>query len=121
MYDKDSEINIEENIKKGYYRFIQTIISMQAPLHEINSPDLKENTDYVFKYLSDREIFVLRMRFGLDDGKKKTLAELGVIMNITKERVRQIEKKAINKLRTRSAKLRQFLNKYIIETEPSII
>jgi len=49
--------------------------------------------------LSDRESAVIRLRYGLDDGKERTLEEIGEFLNVTRERARQIEIKAINKLR----------------------
>lgn len=65
----------------------------------------------VLESLTDREKTVLRLRFGLDDGKARTLEEVGREFNVTRERIRQIESKALRKLRhpSRSRKLRDFL------------
>lgn len=65
----------------------------------------------VLESLTDRERTVLRLRFGLDDGKARTLEEVGREFNVTRERIRQIESKALRKLRhpSRSRKLRDFL------------
>ncbi len=65
----------------------------------------------VLESLTDREKTVLRLRFGLDDGKARTLEEVGRQFNVTRERIRQIESKALRKLRhpSRSRKLRDFL------------
>ena len=60
---------------------------------------LKEQLDEVLKTLNDREEVVLRYRYGLDDGSQKTLEEVGKIFNVTRERIRQIEVKALRKLR----------------------
>ena len=65
----------------------------------------------VLDTLTPREEKVLRLRFGLDDGKARTLEEVGREFNVTRERIRQIEAKALRKLRhpSRSKKLRDFL------------
>ena len=61
--------------------------------------------------LTEREQEVLRLRFGLDDGESRTLEEVGEIFHVTRERIRQIEAKALRKLRhpSRSRKLKDFL------------
>jgi len=72
---------------------------------------LKEQMDDVLLSLSEREEKVLRLRFGIGDGYPRTLEEVGQIFNVTRERVRQIEAKALRKLRhpTRARKLKNFL------------
>ena len=72
---------------------------------------LKEQLNEVLNTLNERERDVLRLRFGLVDGKARTLEEVGSQFNVTRERIRQIEAKALRKLRhpTRSRKLRDFL------------
>jgi RNA polymerase primary sigma factor len=72
---------------------------------------LKEQVGDVLSTLTDRERRVLRLRFGIGDGYPRTLEEVGSIFNVTRERVRQIEAKALRKLRhpTRSRKLKNFL------------
>ena len=72
---------------------------------------LKEQMDDVLSTLTDRERKVLKLRFGISDGYPRTLEEVGSIFNVTRERVRQIEAKALRKLRhpTRSRKLKTFL------------
>ena len=60
---------------------------------------LKEQLDEVLETLNERERMVLRYRYGLDDGSQKTLEEVGKIFNVTRERIRQIEVKALRKLR----------------------
>ena len=73
---------------------------------------LREQLVDVLKTLTPREETVLRMRFGLEDGQPKTLEEVGKEFNVTRERIRQIESKALRKLRhpSRSKKLKDFLN-----------
>ena len=73
---------------------------------------LKEQLAEVLATLTDREQKVLRLRFGLDDGRARTLEEVGKEFNVTRERIRQIEAKALRKLRhpTRSKKLKDYLD-----------
>ena len=73
---------------------------------------LKEQLGSVLKTLTPREAKVLSLRFGLDDGRPRTLEEVGKEFNVTRERIRQIEAKALRKLRhpSRSKKLKDFLN-----------
>ncbi|MBQ9511933.1 MAG: RNA polymerase sigma factor RpoD [Lachnospiraceae bacterium] len=73
---------------------------------------LKEQLVEVLKTLTDREQKVLRLRFGLDDGRARTLEEVGKEFNVTRERIRQIEAKALRKLRhpSRSRKLKDYLD-----------
>jgi len=72
---------------------------------------LKEQLMSVLDTLTPREAKVLRLRFGLDDGRARTLEEVGREFNVTRERIRQIEAKALRKLRhpSRSKKLKDFL------------
>jgi len=73
---------------------------------------LKEQLNEVLYTLTDREQEVLKLRFGLDDGRARTLEEVGKEFNVTRERIRQIEAKALRKLRhpSRSRKLKDFLD-----------
>ena len=73
---------------------------------------LKEQLNDVMGTLTSREAKVLRLRFGLEDGKARTLEEVGREFNVTRERIRQIEAKALRKLRhpSRSKKLRDYMN-----------
>ena len=72
---------------------------------------LKEQLEEVMNTLTPREAKVLKLRFGLEDGKSRTLEEVGKEFNVTRERIRQIEAKALRKLRhpSRSKKLRDYM------------
>ena len=72
---------------------------------------LREQLDVVLDTLTDREENVIRLRFGLDDGKMRTLEDVGKVFNVTRERIRQIEAKALRKLRhpSRSNQLKDFI------------
>nr|WP_255570678.1 RNA polymerase sigma factor RpoD [Cohnella sp. CFH 77786] len=110
----------------------QEPVSMETPIGEesdshlgdfIEDPDaiapedvaayemLKEQMKDILDTLTDREENVLRLRFGLDDGRTRTLEEVGKVFGVTRERIRQIEAKALRKLRhpSRSKRLKDFL------------
>ena len=91
--------------------FIQDDEASQ-PAEEASYTLLREQLEEVLKTLTPREEEVLRMRFGLIDGKPHTLEEVGKKFDVTRERIRQIDSKALRKLRhpSRSKKLRDFLN-----------
>ena len=82
-----------------------------APSDAASYQLMKEQLDDVLHTLSDREARVLQLRFGLEDGRSRTLEEVGVVFGVTRERIRQIEAKAIRRLRhpMNSRKLRDFL------------
>ncbi|GAB6273392.1 MAG: RNA polymerase sigma factor RpoD [Peptococcaceae bacterium] len=83
----------------------------QAPPEEATFALLREQLDDVLNTLTDREKRVLRLRFGLDDGRARTLEEVGQKFGVTRERIRQIEAKTLRKLRhpSRSKKLKDYL------------
>jgi RNA polymerase primary sigma factor len=83
----------------------------QAPADVASFTLLKEQLSEVLSTLTSREKEVLKLRFGLEDGKARTLEEVGKNFNVTRERIRQIEAKALRKLRhpSRSKKLKDFL------------
>ncbi len=83
-----------------------------APSEAASFVLLKEQLSEVLKTLTPREGKVLRLRFGLDDGRQRTLEEVGKEFDVTRERIRQIEAKALRKLRhpSRSKKLKDFLD-----------
>ena len=85
--------------------------SAPAPADAASFQLLKEQVEEVLHTLTDRECRVLQLRFGLEDGRSRTLEEVGREFGVTRERIRQIEAKALRKLRhpTRSRKLRDFL------------
>ena len=82
-----------------------------SPQESASYTMLREQLDEVMSTLTPREAKVLRLRFGLDDGKARTLEEVGKEFNVTRERIRQIEAKALRKLRhpSRSKKLKDYL------------
>ena len=84
-----------------------TVAPADAASHQL----LKEQVNEVLETLNGREKKVLQLRFGLEDGRSRTLEEVGREFGVTRERIRQIEAKALRKLRhpTRSKKLRDFL------------
>ncbi|MFC1861731.1 sigma-70 family RNA polymerase sigma factor [Chloroflexota bacterium] len=81
-----------------------------SPVDVVSEQLLKEQIDEVLSCLTYREQRVLRLRFGLDDGRSRTLEEVGKEFNVTRERIRQIEAKSLRKLRhpTRSRKLKEY-------------
>ena len=83
-----------------------------APAEAASYELLREQLNEVLHTLTPREEQVLRLRFGLEDGRQRTLEEVGQQFNITRERIRQIEAKALRKLRhpSRSKKLKDYLN-----------
>ena len=83
-----------------------------SPAEAVLNVNLKERTAHVLRTLSPREEKIIRMRFGMDDGSEHTLEEVGQSFAVTRERIRQIEAKALRKLRhpSRSRKLRAFMD-----------
>ena len=133
----DEEISIKSHIPIDKVREIvkvaQVPLSLEMPVGDEDSsrlgdfvedktvdvPDnhvvrglLREDLDKVMSSLTERENMVLRLRFGLDDGRPRTLEEVGKVYEVTRERIRQIEAKALRKLRhpTRNKMLREYLN-----------
>jgi len=83
-----------------------------SPVESVIGNNLKDQTGNVLKTLTPREELVLRMRFGVGEGSEHTLEEVGRSFNVTRERIRQIESKALRKLRhpSRATRLKPFLN-----------
>ncbi|MEM1366603.1 MAG: RNA polymerase sigma factor RpoD [Cyanobacteria bacterium P01_H01_bin.15] len=83
----------------------------ETPEDEVSKNLLREDLENVLDTLSPRERDVLRLRYGLDDGRMKTLEEIGQIFNVTRERIRQIEAKALRKLRhpNRNSVLKEYI------------
>lgn len=83
----------------------------ETPEDQVSKSLLREDLENVLDTLSPRERDVLRLRYGLDDGRMKTLEEIGQIFNVTRERIRQIEAKALRKLRhpNRNSILKEYI------------
>ena len=83
----------------------------ETPEDEVSKSLLREDLESVLETLSPRERDVLRLRYGLDDGRMKTLEEIGQTFNVTRERIRQIEAKALRKLRhpNRNSILKEYI------------
>jgi len=127
------EMNMTEEKVREIMKIAQDPVSLETPIGEEEDshlgdfiPDedapapaeaaayslLKEQIEEVLNTLNDREQNVLKLRFGLEDGRARTLEEVGKEFDVTRERIRQIEAKALRKLRhpSRSKKLRDFLD-----------
>jgi RNA polymerase primary sigma factor len=104
----ETPIGEEEDSHLGDFIEDKAVVSPSDAVINLN---LKEQTNSVLKTLTPREEKVIKMRFGLDDGSEHTLEEVGQSFAVTRERIRQIEAKALRKLRhpSRSHKLRAFL------------
>lgn len=85
---------------------------VESPEDDLIRQVLKQDVDGVLCTLNPREREVLRLRFGLDDGQSRTLEEIGTLFKVTRERIRQIEAKAMRKLRqpSRNGVLREYLD-----------
>ena len=104
----ETPIGEEEDSHLGDFIEDKAVVSPSDAVINLN---LKEQTSSVLKTLTPREEKVIKMRFGLDDGSEHTLEEVGQSFAVTRERIRQIEAKALRKLRhpSRSKKLRDYL------------
>ncbi|MCX6545518.1 MAG: RNA polymerase sigma factor RpoD [Acidobacteria bacterium] len=104
----ETPIGEEEDSHLGDFIEDRNVVS---PAEAVINLNLKEQTDSVLKTLTPREEKVIKMRFGVGDGSEHTLEEVGQNFAVTRERIRQIEAKALRKLRhpSRSRKLRAFL------------
>ena len=104
----ETPIGEEEDSHLGDFIEDRQVVS---PAEAVINLNLKEQTDSVLKTLTPREEKVIKMRFGVGDGSEHTLEEVGQNFAVTRERIRQIEAKALRKLRhpSRSRKLRAFL------------
>jgi len=104
----ETPIGEEEDSHLGDFIEDKNVLS---PAEAVINLNLKEQTDHVLKTLTPREERVIKMRFGVGDGSEHTLEEVGQSFAVTRERIRQIEAKALRKLRhpSRSRKLKAFL------------
>jgi RNA polymerase primary sigma factor len=105
----ETPIGEEEDSHLGDFIEDRTVVS---PAEAVINVNLKEQTGHVLRTLTAREEKVIKMRFGLEDGSEHTLEEVGQSFAVTRERIRQIEAKALRKLRhpSRSRKLKAFLD-----------
>ncbi len=105
----DTPIGEEDDSHLGDFIEDDTVLS---PADSAAFSMLREELAAALESLTDRERSVVRLRFGLEDGRARTLEEVGKEFNVTRERIRQIEAKALRKLRhpTRSKRLKDFLN-----------
>jgi len=105
----ETPIGKEEDSKLG--DFIEDK-EAETPASNVTQELLREDINGVMASLSSRERDVLRLRFGLDDGRQRTLEEVGQLFGVTRERIRQIEAKALRKLRhpNRSRRLREYID-----------
>lgn len=103
----ETPIGKEEDSRLG--DFIES--DGETPEDQVSKSLLREDLETVLSTLSPRERDVLRLRYGLDDGRMKTLEEIGQIFNVTRERIRQIEAKALRKLRhpNRNSVLKEYI------------
>ena len=103
----ETPIGKEEDSRLG--DFIES--DGETPEDQVSKNLLREDLEKVLDSLSARERDVLRLRYGLDDGRMKTLEEIGQIFNVTRERIRQIEAKALRKLRhpNRNSVLKEYI------------
>jgi RNA polymerase primary sigma factor len=108
----ETPIGEEEDSHLGDFIEDKSAIS---PMDSVIFGNLKEQTRGVLKTLTPREELVLKMRFGVGEGSEHTLEEVGKSFNVTRERIRQIESKALRKLRhpSRSSKLKPFLDQTV--------
>ena len=110
----ETPIGEEEDSHLGDFIEDRGVVS---PAEAVINLNLKEQTGHVLKSLTPREEKVVKMRFGLEDGSEHTLEEVGQSFAVTRERIRQIEAKALRKLRhpSRSRKLRAFMDATVNE------
>ena len=103
----ETPIGKEEDSRLG--DFIEADI--ENPEQDVSKTLLREDLEGVLATLSPRERDVLRLRYGIDDGRMKTLEEIGQIFDVTRERIRQIEAKALRKLRhpNRNGVLKEYI------------
>jgi RNA polymerase primary sigma factor len=110
--DNDTEL-IDFISNESTYIFSSENDNYQDPLNKLIDKEMKEKIYYVLNSLKEREKGIIIERFGLNDDKPKTLEEIGKIYGVTRERIRQIESKALRKLKhkTRKKILRDYVNK----------
>ena len=107
-----ARLDMEPARVRELLQLAQDPISLETPVDEAGRQLLRRELFSVLKSLTPREERVIALRFGLEDGRARTLEELGKEFNVTRERVRQIEAKALRKLRhpSRAKRLRDYLD-----------
>ena len=107
-----AEIDMPVDKVREIMRVAQEPVSLETPADAASHTMLREQLSDVLSTLTPREAKVLKLRFGLEDGRSRTLEEVGKEFNVTRERIRQIEAKALRKLRhpSRSRKLKDYLD-----------
>ena len=110
VFSLDSKVGGDESESNSLGEMLEDTTSVSPEENAIQN-DMKEQIDNVLSTLTAKEAQILRYRFGLNGKKAMSLKEVGEVFNLTKERIRQIEKKAIKRLQhpTRSAKLEAFI------------
>lgn len=110
VFSLDSKVGGDENDSNSLGEMLEDTTSVSPEENAIEN-DMKEQIDNVLSTLTEKEAEILRYRFGLNGKKAMSLKEVGEVFNLTKERIRQIEKKAIKRLQhpTRSVKLEAFI------------
>lgn len=104
---------LEAPVKTGVYEYSELSIDGEGEIIEyISATELRSNLDECISTLTPKEKLVIRLRYGFDDGQFKTLEEIGDLLSVSRERIRQIESKALRKLRhpNRSKKLVGFIS-----------
>ena len=110
VFSLDSKVGGDENDSNSLGEMLEDTTSVSPEENAIQN-DMKEQIDNVLSTLTEKEAEILRYRFGLNGKKAMSLKEVGEVFNLTKERIRQIEKKAIKRLQhpTRCKKLEAFI------------
>lgn len=110
VFSLDSKVGGDESDSNSLGEMLEDTTSVSPEENAIEN-DMKEQIDNVLSTLTEKEAQILRYRFGLNGKKAMSLKEVGEVFNLTKERIRQIEKKAIKRLQhpTRSVKLEAFI------------
>ena len=105
LVGEDEEVELQD--------FIPGTSSMENPVERTELTDLQEQIEEALHTLTDREARILQLRYGLEDGKSRTLEEVGREFGFTRERARQIEAKALRKLKNPEGKAYKKLRSFV--------